>query len=96
MNKEPNSISIFRYIFVVLMMLGVAGFVLYKVVDNTIVHAAEWNKAAQKELSKTVLIEPERGNSMSANGTIQTTNLTFYNIRLDYRSEKFQEDTLRK
>ncbi len=96
MNKEPNSISIFRYIFVVLMMLGVAGFVLYKVVDNTIVHAADWNKAAEKELSKTVPIAPERGNIMSANGTILATNLTFYNIRLDYRSEKFQEDTLRK
>lgn len=94
--KGKNALSIARYIVVVLLMLAVAGWVTYKVIDNSVIHADDWNKAAHAELSKVKVIPPERGNILSANGTILATNLTYYNIRLDYRSEKFLDDTLRR
>ena len=43
------------------------------------------------ELSRVDTITPERGDILSSNGQILATNLCFYNIRIDYRCERFLE-----
>ena len=44
-----------------------------------------------QELSKSGIPTPDRGNILANNGSILATNLCFYNIRIDYRSERFLE-----
>ena len=37
-------------------------------------------------------IRPERGNILASNGSIlAATNLCYYNVRIDFRSERFME-----
>ena len=91
MKKENRTHILLRYLWVIAgIMLIVAG-VVYKAFDNTILHAKEWNQKALEELSRVQVIKPERGNILASNGSILATNLTFYNVRIDFRSERFLE-----
>lgn len=91
MKKENRTHILLRYLWVIAgIMLLVAG-VVYKAFDNSVLHADDWNKKAMEELSRVQVIKPERGNILASNGSILATNLTFYNIRIDFRSERFLE-----
>lgn len=68
-----------------------SGAIVYKLVDTTIISADEWNKKAMNELSKTVAILPERGDILAADGSLLATNLRYYTLRIDFRSERFME-----
>lgn len=96
MKKENRQNILMRYAVILLMILVMAGCIIYKLVDNTVISAPEWNKKAMKELSRTEKIQPERGNILAADGSVLATSLWFYTVRIDYRAEKFAEDTLRK
>ena len=67
-----------------------------KLVDTTIISADKWNEKANSELSKTTVITPERGDILAADGSVLATNLSFYTLRIDYRSERFMEGRLRQ
>ena len=47
---------ILRYGLITLLILLVSGLVVYKMVDNTVLHAQDWNDRAMKELSSTQVI----------------------------------------
>lgn len=85
-----------RYIVIALFMVAITGVIVSHLIDNTITHADEWNKKAQEELAKSEEILPERGDILACDGSVLATNLRYYTVRIDYRSERFQEDTLRK
>jgi len=72
-------------------MFAFAGWVTYKALDNSVLSANKWNEKAMSELSKVVVVKPERGNILSNNGQILATNLCYYNIRIDFRCERFLE-----
>ena len=96
MKKENRKNILFRYTLITILILIVCLRVVYKLVDTTVVSADKWNAKANEELSKVETILPERGNIVAADGSILATNLTYYTVRIDYRSEKFMSDSLRK
>ncbi len=91
MKKENRTHILFRFILVIGCIILFAGWILYHALDNTVLSAKKWNDKAMVELSRTDTIRPERGNILSYDGQILATNLCFYTIRLDYRSERFLE-----
>lgn len=95
MKKDNRKYILFRYTLITIMILIGCSAVVWKLVDTTVLSADKWNELANKELSKTETILPERGNILAADGSILATNLTYYTVRLDFRSEKFMTDSLR-
>ena len=96
MKKGNRAKIIGRYLFIALLMTIFSAVVISKLVDTTIVCAEEWNRKASEELARTEVIRPERGNILASDGSVLATNLRFYTVRMDYRSERFKEDTLHK
>lgn len=88
--------TLLRYFLITALILIFCLAIVYKLVDTTILSADKWNDKANKELSKTTVIIPERGDILAADGSILATNLSFYTVRIDYRSERFMEDRLRQ
>lgn len=91
MKKENRTHILFRFLMVIGVIILFAGWILYHALDNTVLSAPKWNAKAMVELSRTDTIRPERGDILSNSGQILATNLCFYTIRLDYRSERFLE-----
>ncbi|WP_295731268.1 penicillin-binding protein [uncultured Muribaculum sp.] len=91
MKKENRSHILLRYAVIIGLIFLFAGAVVYHSLDNTVLSAPKWNEKAMQELSRVVSIPPDRGNILANNGSILATNLCFYNIRIDYRSERFLE-----
>jgi len=60
-------------------------------VDTTVVHADDWNAMAMKELSRTTVIKPTRGDILAADGRVLATNLRYYTMRMDFTSNQFRE-----
>lgn len=81
--------------FISAIILLVSGIVIYKMVDTTIVHVEEWNALAMRELSKTPVIKPQRGDILDASGRILATNLRYYTLRMDFTGEQFREREFR-
>ncbi|MDE7150683.1 MAG: hypothetical protein K2O27_00285, partial [Candidatus Amulumruptor sp.] len=88
--------TLLRYALITFFTLLLCGFIVARLVDTTIVSADKWNEKANKELSRTTVINPERGDILAADGSILATNLSFYTLRIDYRSERFMEQRLRQ
>lgn len=87
--KQNNKTHIlFRYGIITLAFLIFSLGIVYKLVDITVVSASKWNDRARKELSKTSVIPPERGNILASNGNILSCNLKVYDIKLDLRHNK--------
>ena len=87
--KQNNKAHIlFRYGFITLCFLAFSIGVVVKLVETTVVNAPEWNERAHRELSKTTVINPERGNILASNGNILACNLKVYDIKLDLRHNK--------
>lgn len=85
---------LFRYglITVAFMLFSIA--VVVKLFDTTVIEAPQWNERARKELSKTTVIPPERGNILASNGNILACNLKVYDIKLDLRHNKIPKDII--
>lgn len=84
-----------RYAVITIMIAFFAFAISYKLFSTTIVHADDWNRKALEELQTTDTILPERGDILAADGSILATNLSFYTVRIDFRSERFQEQAYR-
>lgn len=95
MKKENRRNILFRYGFIVLMILIVSARITYKLIDNTIISADKWNEKAMKELSRIDTIPPVRGNILASDGSILATNLRIYTPRIDFRCPKFDEKAYR-
>lgn len=96
MKKDNRRHILFRYALIITCILLFAFAIVYKVFHTTVISADRWNAKAMRELSRTDTIAPERGDILASNGSILATNLRFYHVRLDYRSEKFMEANLRR
>lgn len=90
-DQRRNIPVLARYAVVIFVMVFAAIIITYKMVHTTIIDAERWNEKAQRTLSKTEVIEPERGNILAADGSVIATNLQFYNIYIDYTSGPFEE-----
>lgn len=85
----------FRYAGVIALILILAGLIVYRLVDNTIISAPKWNELASKELERIDTIEPIRGEILAADGSVLATNMILYTPCLDLRHPKFNEDSYR-
>ncbi|MCH5235504.1 MAG: transpeptidase family protein [Muribaculaceae bacterium] len=77
-----------RYAIVTLAFVAFGIALAVKLFHTTVVEAPAWNERAQKDLSKTSVIAPERGNLLASNGNILACNLKVYDIKLDLRHNK--------
>lgn len=77
-----------RYAIVTLVFVAFGVALAFKLFHTTVVEAPRWNQRAEKELSKTSVIAPERGNLLASNGNILACNLKVYDIKLDLRHNK--------
>lgn len=93
--KSNRRTIMLRYFLVTVMILLFCSFIVYKLVDTTVINADKWNTKANEELSKTEVIAPERGEILAADGSVLATNLSYYTVHMDYRAERFMEDRLR-
>ncbi len=93
--KQNNKTHIlFRYGLITLAFFLFALAVAVKLFNTTVVEAPAWNERARKELSKTSVIPPERGNILASNGNILACNLRVYDIKLDLRHHKVMRQTV--
>ncbi len=90
MKKNNHSRILSRYLLISLVIFGLAGCIVFKLFKTTIIDADKWNKKANTELLTSKIIYPDRGDILAADGSVLATNLRFYTVRLDFRSEKFR------
>lgn len=86
---------LWRYCVVVTSIMLLTLYIAYRLVDNTVLHAAEWNQKANDELSRIDTILPVRGDIIGADGSILATNMTVYTPAIDFRCPKFDENAYR-
>ncbi len=89
MKKDNRSHILFRYALITIAILIFSAFIVVKVFKTTVVHADKWNELAMSELSRVDTIKPDRGNILACDGSVLATNLRYYTVRIDFRSERF-------
>lgn len=93
MKRSSNHSHImFRYVLITFGILLFAGAISVKLFSTTIIDAEKWNDKANKELQVTDTILPQRGDILACDGSVLVTNLCYYTVRVDYRSDAFRED----
>lgn len=93
-SHQHNSM-LWRYALIVGAILLLTLYIVYRLIDNTIIHRADWNALAEKDLSRIEIILPVRGNIVAADGSILATNMTVYTPAIDFRCPKFDENAYR-
>lgn len=94
MNTNSRTSILLRYFLISLGILLLAGMIVHKLFETTVIYADKWNELAEKDYSRVDTILPERGNILAADGSILATNLQYYTIRMDYQTERFNETML--
>lgn len=84
-NSKRHQIII-RYAIVSVLLLLLAVGVIYKLVGTTVVYADKWNLKADSVLNRVYYVQPLRGDILSDDGSVLATNITRYEISLDYRT----------
>lgn len=92
MKKENKTHILFRYVLITAGILLFAICIAVKAFDTTVLSAEKWNEKAMKELSRIIKIRPERGNILASDGSVLATNLRYYTVRIDFRSERFMKE----
>lgn len=85
---------LFRYFLISAGIFFVSMLIVVKLFKTTVLDADKWNEIANREMSKVTIINPERGEILADDGNVLATNLRYYTLRLDYRSERFREGRL--
>lgn len=96
MKRDNRTHILFRYGLITVLILLLAGKIVYNMFDTTVIHAKNWNEKASSELDRTVVITPERGEILASDGSVLATNLRYYTIRIDSRMQSFREEAYLK
>lgn len=80
-----------RYLFVVSLVILLSGAIVAEVFDTTVTHRKEWEHRTDSLLSLKKQITPIRGDILACDGSVLATNVTYYTVRVDYRSEAFKD-----
>ncbi|MBR4722002.1 MAG: hypothetical protein IK053_02985, partial [Muribaculaceae bacterium] len=94
MRKDSKRRIYWRYLLVLVLVVLLAVRIIWKEVKTTVIDADKWNAQMEAFLGRSLTVPPERGDIISADGKVLATNMTYYDIRLDYRSERFNEKML--
>lgn len=96
MKKENRNKIFFRYGLVVIFILMITGFIVYRLVKTTVVDADKWLEVADKAFNNVDTIVPRRGDIMSCDGNLLATNIYLHTLRIDYQTPLFKRDSLKK
>lgn len=80
-----------RYLFIVSLVMLLSGAIVAEVFDTTVTHRKEWEHRTDSLLSLKKEITPIRGDILACDGSVLATNVTYYTVRVDYRSEAFED-----
>ena len=92
--SKKNIINRYKAILLLIFLFAVA--IAGKLFKTTVIDADEWNRRAEISLKDSVVIYPQRGNILAADGSLLAANVVIYNLRLDFGASTFDEDTLKK
>ncbi|MDE5930165.1 MAG: PASTA domain-containing protein [Muribaculaceae bacterium] len=81
---------------ITLLILLMAGAIVFMLFNTTVINAGDWNAKAESTLNDTITIKPKRGDILASDGSILATNLNYYNIRIDYRADRFMIEAYSK
>lgn len=89
--KTRRGLIYSRFMIISAFMLLVAGLCVAFLLNTTVVCASDWNAKGDSTLADTMLIAPLRGDILADDGSILATNLTYYDIRIDFKSTRIDE-----
>ncbi len=89
MNKNSQRDILVRYFLISISIIAFAGFIIAALFRTTVIDAEKWNAKAMQELSRVDTILPTRGDILADDGSVLATNLRYYTVRIDFRSERF-------
>ncbi len=92
-NSKVNSnhafiVGRFGIIFVITTLIAFA--IAFKLVGTTVIYADKWNSKAAGTLNRVDTVMPYRGEILASDGSILATNLYYFNVMMDLRSEAFK------
>ena len=84
---------LYRVYFVLFgLILPIAGLLVYKTVDIAVLNGAKWREEGQNSYVRIKDIQAERGNILSADGSLLATSLPFFDIAFDPNSSGMSEE----
>ncbi len=92
MNTKDEFRNLMRYIVLVVIIGFFSFFIMKEVFSTTITHKADWDNKADSVLMKRKILYPTRGDILACDGSVLATNITYYTVRVDYRSQRFMEE----
>ena len=95
MKKSNKQHILFRYLFVIGIILVFASLIVYNMSKTSVLHAKEWNNKADSLLTRESVLHPARGRLLSDNGSVLAANLNYYTARIDWRVEGFKKKEFR-
>lgn len=79
---------------IILALCGVLGLcIIFFMTKTTTVDAADWEAMSATTLRDSAEITPRRGDILASNGAILATNLTYCDVRIDFRADHFATDS---
>ena len=96
MKNSNKQHILFRYLFVIGLILIFSSLIVYKMVKISVVQASAWNNKADSLLTKESVLPPVRGRLLSDNGSVLAANLNFYTARIDWRIEGLDKAAFKK
>lgn len=89
MKKNSLLTIIFRFAIIVAFILLLSFMIVYNMFKTTVLDASKWNAKADSSFNVINPIPPVRGNILAADGSVLAANLKFYDVRVDFDSERF-------
>ena len=89
--KKFKTRTIIRYAFVATIILLFSAMIVAEVFDTTVRHRTEWKFKTDSLLSIKSEIKPIRGDILACDGSVLATNVTYYTVRIDFRSEQLND-----
>lgn len=91
--KGKRASMMSRYSVVLVLILLAAGWITYNAFRNAVFDRDQWNERAEKEMERIVkrtkIVAPERGDILAADGSVLSTTMQLYTLRIDFGSPRF-------
>jgi cell division protein FtsI (penicillin-binding protein 3) len=94
MNIKQNILLRIYITFILFAVLGLA--ILLQILQIQVVEGKYWRSLADSLTTSFVTIEPIRGNIYSADGKLMVTSLPIYDVRIDFKTEAWQDPSIYK
>lgn len=91
--KGKRASMMSRYSVVLVIIMLAAGWITYNAFRNAVFDREQWNNRAEREMERIVkrtkIVAPERGDILAADGSVLSTTMQLYTLRIDFGSPRF-------